>query len=257
MHDQLVDVEHIDAASEVYYMQLELRVAAKFPGRLSKQQQRGVSRLPAPASTMAAQAFGRALRVNVKDALPGGSNDATSPSSMRPLHGFMNVYDSTSGDGTAAAAGGSGRSAVRALPAAAGRRKGGSGPQRLQQERTSDSDLYSGVRRSSASGPLPPSGSRQSSAASGPVGSGGSLLPGSRRQALGSTSLVKQIRLAADMPSYSSYEPLSYEQMQQEYMRQRAAVVEELGRAKALAEVDRARIMAKIGKALGASRWQS
>ena len=68
---------------------------------------------------------------------------------------------------------------------------------------------------------------------------------------------MKQIRLAADMPSYSSYEPLSYEQMQQEYMRQRAAVVEELGRAKALAEVDRARIMAKIGKALGASRWQS
>lgn len=49
----------------------------------------------------------------------------------------------------------------------------------------------------------------------------------------------------------------SLEQLQAEYLRQRSAVLEELRQAKQEAEEERRKIMAKISKTLGNSRWRS
>jgi hypothetical protein len=256
VHDILVDAEHIDASSDVYYMELELRVAAKFPERWAKLQKEqkaaATAKLPLPATSTAAHAFGRALKVSVKDALPAASASAM-------VHGFMNYNAPPSGDSAAV------RSSGPASGASMSGKRKATGGRKNSKHRISDSALLSsGAPGSSSSRRLSPSsllpssdqGSRLSSAAS-------SAEPGSRSGFKSSAapvgspaSLIKQIRLAADMPN-SSFEPLSYEQMQQEYIRQRAAVLDELNRAKAMAEVERARIMAKIGKSLGNSRWRS
>jgi len=48
---------------------------------------------------------------------------------------------------------------------------------------------------------------------------------------------------------------MSLEDMQKEYLRQRAAVLEELQRAKAQAEEDRCKLLKRIGRQFGKSRW--
>ncbi len=50
---------------------------------------------------------------------------------------------------------------------------------------------------------------------------------------------------------------VSMQALQQEYLRQRTLVLDELRRAKADAEAERARILAKIGRTLGNSRWRA
>lgn len=48
----------------------------------------------------------------------------------------------------------------------------------------------------------------------------------------------------------------SLAELQQEYMRQRALVLDELRRAKQEAELERQKILMQIGRAIGSSRWR-
>jgi hypothetical protein len=68
--------------------------------------------------------------------------------------------------------------------------------------------------------------------------------------------MVQQLN-QSPMVSTGAYGSWSWEQMQREYTRQRRAVLDELRLAKDEAEAERARIMSRIGKTLGNSRWRA
>ena len=122
-------MQHLDPSSDAYYMQLEVQVAAKFPERWQawhkrrqrEQQQlaeaRARERAPLPAEASTAKAFGRALRVVMKDALPpaGGAPAATtggsSSSSGGRVYGFRNLNCAGGIGAGASAPVGSGRDA--------------------------------------------------------------------------------------------------------------------------------------------------
>ena len=237
VHDQLVDVERVDPSSDIYYMELELRTAAKFPDRWAaiqkEQAEAAAAKLPPPASSTAANAFGRALRVTLKDAIPSASHFSSSPgkalgSPSPPVHGFMNINAAAASPSSSGSAGGGGMAAARMVGVGSG-----AGSKVAARNKDGPASSISPLRS-----PVPPSGgsvggsrqsSRQSNSPAGPFISS----PGPKAAGQRNASLIKQIRDAAELPSSSSFEPLSYEQMQQEYLRQRAAVVEELNRAKA------------------------
>ncbi len=248
VHDTLVDVEHIDASSATYYSELERRVAARFPDRWAQQQreQRAPAAKMTPmASTAAASAFGRALRSSAKETasprrLPHGGPAAPMQQPV-VVHGFMNP-GLRQQDAPAVAVGTSGARPPAAAAAAAPR--GGHA-------------AASAVPPSSGGTTASRSQGSPSSAEGASLHQPVSIDPATTSKAALRSSLAKPIRAAPELPSYSSFSPVSYEQMQAEYLRQRALVVEELKRAKDQAEAEKARIMSKIGKALSSSRWKS
>ncbi|KAG1661525.1 hypothetical protein FOA52_000035 [Chlamydomonas sp. UWO 241] len=139
MHDMLVDRERMDPSSDVYFMELERRTASKFPecwaalarqgggkaegssrGQQAPPEKLAPSAFPA-AEPSAAAAFSRALRVSLKEPLPGAADGVTGSAGLTgtqlppgaTLHGFRNLNTATAagavpaaGPGTSAAAAG-------------------------------------------------------------------------------------------------------------------------------------------------------
>ncbi|GAX75527.1 hypothetical protein CEUSTIGMA_g2970.t1 [Chlamydomonas eustigma] len=229
VHDELVEVQLLDPASSLYYKELEMKVAMQFPekwGALQKELKAPASRMTSAVTAAASTAFGRALRVSMKDAVPSNLQSISIESTSRPaselviLQGFMNPNFQSSHQVAA--------------------------PKRFAPVKASTTSHKS-------VSPVRPT----------PEDAASKILhqEGRRQKAATSTSrvaILKQLRrVVTEQPQPDSFSPLSYDQMQAEYLKQRALVVEELKRAKEQAEVEKARIMAKIGKALSTSRWRS
>jgi hypothetical protein len=245
--------------------------------------------LPPAAELSAVQAFSRAIKaVTLKDPLPHAASSAPAMSSggvgsavgaeaaagAGPLHGFRNF---NSGAGTsvplaAVALGGS-------YAAAAGRQQRASTSDSSSPSKPSTAGSQAAVVRASASSsfnpfnlaaanPAPPKARQPAPARAakrggrgGPAGpasaaaaSPGSPMAGRRAAAAGGNGGTQSL---ADQIS-NPFEFTSFETMQQEYLKQRAMVLSELREAKEQAELERAKIMAKISRALhgNAAKWR-
>jgi hypothetical protein len=297
----------LDPTSTSYYKELEMKVATRFPekwGPFQKEIKAPAPRMTSSETATASTAFGRALRISIKEALHS-SNDHSAPAwtTSRPesepvviLHGFMNpnfqsfqnipAHKSSSLPEKASTAAIKSVSPVRlranpkAVPSTQMQEKGSRdilpvtctagikpAPQQLKSSTLAsspDSVLpLSAATRSSLSRDHIPSAASVSevmvSASTPSSTKSSSVGPGQRAaKSTSKVTILKQLRRAVtEQPSAELFSPVSYEEMQAEYLRQRALVVEELKRAKEQAEIEKARIMAKIGKALNTSRWRS
>eukprot|EP00195_Chlamydomonas_chlamydogama_P013464 CAMPEP_0202909328 /NCGR_PEP_ID=MMETSP1392-20130828/49024_1 /ASSEMBLY_ACC=CAM_ASM_000868 /TAXON_ID=225041 /ORGANISM="Chlamydomonas chlamydogama, Strain SAG 11-48b" /LENGTH=1054 /DNA_ID=CAMNT_0049599039 /DNA_START=77 /DNA_END=3241 /DNA_ORIENTATION=+ len=275
-HDDLVDVQGMDPASDQYYAELERRVAEQFPDRWAQahggRRQDTRKAPPPPATGSPPKSHGAHLRVHVKDLLAPGTVAAGAGSSpvraaQQQPRAFFNLNFGSNGNSW-------------------GNHTGATPPANMARAHASPP---AGPRSGSNPPAQPgsaPSGSHPSSRGSSGPPSAGLATPSLPPQTPGTPSLINPFNLHSlappkpppasragppPPPPYIPYNPAagrsmvesvrselpSYEAVQMEYLRQRAAVLEELKRAKEDAEVERARIMAKIGKVLGSSRWRS
>jgi hypothetical protein len=308
----------MDSSSDLYYVELDRRIARKFPDRWAKQQNvtsgsSSQDKMPPPADWSAAQAFGRALN------LTSGSSTSENPTTSKTIcstlgtpgqviHGYKNVN----------ARGNRGKQLTSCNPEAAGAHNreskgvGSSKPalgnmncpnsfheatkapssrlvdsppmeQTIKTMQTFHSgscsatvltmsnDSFDNAFQKKASDPEEPSCQPASPqvlsdrlATLNPFNLHSLNQPSThspckqnsrdRKNATANRPSNELSRASAAV--LSSPSPFSYEDMQREYLRQRAMVLNELRQAKEQAELDRVRIMQKMGKMLGASRWR-
>ncbi|GFR41524.1 hypothetical protein Agub_g2220 [Astrephomene gubernaculifera] len=266
VHDQLVDVEHVDPTSDLYYMEIERRVAAKFPQRWAaamKDQLPGGSgaaaaagirrAVPSPARQIAPatgsgpitpvpaappsqqqQAVGAGLRVNLKEPLPrSGSPSGTAAALARARQQGVS-YESGS---SALSEGGLTGSQPATPLLSSGSATGAPGSPAI----ASVNPFNIGALHSAA----PPKSTRVA-----PLPGGG---PGVVLIA-GASDLGSRGSAGASIDAFA--DPNAAERIQREYQRQRALVVEELRRAKEEAEAERQRILNRIQRAAGGSKWR-
>ena len=277
VHDRLVDGERVDPASDTYYMEIERRVAERFPDKWARLMPRealpggsgaaaaaavrraapspGRVRPPGEVAAAAAAAtpprpppqpgtsIGAGLRVNVKEPLYGGAGSGSFGYGDLQLGGGAGGY----GNDYYGIAGGGG--AVQ-VPYSVGTTPVPGTPNSL-----------AGVGGSGAINPFnigalhsvaPPKGAAVSRFAAAPGGGGQGLV------------LTPAGVGGAGADSYGfggggsgvGGDANAAERIAREYARQRSMVVEELRRAKEEAEAERQRILARIQRAAGGSKWR-
>ncbi|GIL67866.1 hypothetical protein Vafri_21146 [Volvox africanus] len=278
VHDRLVDVEHVDPTSDLYYIEIERHVAEKFPDRWTramKDQLPGGSgaaavaavrrAAPSPMRTRPSDpplsslqpSYGAALRVNIKDPLISSKSGGTYVSSVSGSGTSRDIAASLAAQAAAVRARQQQQqpqvSAVYADPLLYESFSGMSQP---------ETPLYGAAAGESepSTPPLlgvnpfnigalhsvaPPKAARLTHL---PGASHGMVLVPVGAEPLGAGRGSTAMEISAD--------PNAAERIQREYARQRALVVEELRKAKEEAEAERQRILARIQRAAGGNKWR-
>ncbi|KAG2440414.1 hypothetical protein HYH02_010302 [Chlamydomonas schloesseri] len=262
VHDKLVDNEHVDPTSDIYYMEIERRVAERFPDKWAKLMPRDA--LPGGSGAAAAAAVRRAApspgRVRPPGEAAGGGGTPPRPPATNFGAGLrVAVKDPLYGSGGAS----SGSFGYGELQLGGG-----------------TYDLYGGAAQVPYSlGTTPVPGTPNSLAGAGGsgainpfnIGALHSMAPPKgaavSRFAPGGGGGQGLVLTPAGAGSDGAYgfggasggvggDPNAAERIAKEYARQRAMVVEELRRAKEEAEAERQRILARIQRAAGGSKWR-
>ncbi|KAG2446251.1 hypothetical protein HXX76_000843 [Chlamydomonas incerta] len=279
VHDRLVDREHVDPTSDTYYMEIERRVAERFPDKWAVLMPREA--LPGGSGAAAAAAVRRAAPSPGRVRPPGEAAAAAAPHGVggtpprppQPATSFgaglrVNVKEQLFGGGGGSGAGsgsfGYGELQLGGGGGSYGNDYGGSGAGAVQVPYSLGTtplpgtpNSLAGVGGSGAINPFnigalhsmaPPKGAAVSRFAQAPGGGGQGLVltpagAGADGYGFGGGGGVGGDASAA-------------ERIAREYARQRAMVVEELRRAKEEAEAERQRILARIQRAAGGSKWR-
>ncbi|EFJ44812.1 kinesin-like protein [Volvox carteri f. nagariensis] len=275
VHDQLVDVESVDPTSDLYYMEIERRVAEKFPERWAKSMK---DQLPGGSGAAAVAAVRRAvpspnrprpgdpprsspppsysaaLRVNIKDPLvavrsgSGGSRDvaaslAAQAAAVRARQQQQQPQGSASYDSMSYESYGEASQPETLLyGVAVGMGAGISGSEPSTPPMQGVNPFNVGALHALA----PPKASKLAHLPA--AGQGLVLVPAGAEQGGGAVRGSTTMEVLAD--------PNAAERIQREYARQRAIVVEELRKAKEDAEAERQRILARIQRAAGGNKWR-
>jgi hypothetical protein len=289
VHDRLVDVEHVDPSSDLYYMEIERRVAEKFPERWAQVMR---EQLPGGSGAAAAAAVRRAAPSPTRTREPPRSSpQPASPSYSSALR--VNVKEPLHRSGSGVG-GGNNREIAASLAAQAAvarsrhHRQQQNPQQQIYQHHPQVSASYDGGAYESsygepsynsggASGPTTPLYTA-AAGASGPetpplngvnpfnIGALHSMAPPKAARAThgpaGAGQALVLMPAGAEplgrggSAAMDAADPNAAERIQREYARQRALVVEELRKAKEDAEAERQRILARIQRAAGGNKWR-